>query len=541
MTKVWRIKEKTKEDIIEQLLLNRGLKTEEEEEKFFNCKISDYEKDLEIPGIEKTLVRIRKSIELGELIIVFGDYDVDGVSASAILYKGLTSIGAKVLPYIPHREKEGYGLSKLGLDFARDSGASLVITVDNGIVAFEEAEYAKSIGLDLIITDHHTLSDKKPDTYSIVHSTKICGAAVAWALIRNEIKKDLADELLEFVAVATIADMMPLLGINRALVKEGLVRLNKTKNLGFLALFKESKIEKGSITSYEIGHIIAPRINAIGRLEHAIDALRMLCTKDEVKAKKLAKLLSEANTKRQEFTAKAYDEAQLVAEKNINAKIHVLFSADWHPGIIGLVAARITQKYSVPSIAISVGKETAKGSARSVNGINITELLRSCEDLLVDIGGHAGAAGFSIVSEKISVFKNKIEKEVIKLDFESDKDLLEIECEIPFSKITKTLVKKIEEFGPFGMSNQQPLLASNNMKISDIRTVGAGKHLKFKVTAGHLEVDSGPTIDAIAFNMGELESFFQAGQLANVAYLLEINKFNGRETLQLKVRDIQLS
>lgn len=539
MTKVWRIKEKKSEDILEQLLINRGLVSEIDQKTFFNPKIDAYQKDLEIPGIEKSLKRIKKAIDSDELIVVFGDYDVDGISASAILYKGLTSIGAKVLPYIPHREKEGYGLSQLGLEFARDSGAGLVITVDNGIVAFEEAEFAKSLGFDLIITDHHTTGEKKPDAFSIVHSTKMCGAAVAWCLVRSLIKESLAQELLEFVAVATIADMMPLLEINRAFVVEGLKQLNKTKNLGFNALFNESKIEKGSIKSFEVGHIIAPRINAIGRLEHAIDALRLLCTSDPVKAKRLARLLHETNIKRQDLTAKAYDQAKILAEENLDKKIQVLYSEEWHPGIIGLISARITEQYFMPSVVISVNQEISKGSARSIDGVNITQVLRECADLLVDVGGHSGAAGFSVNTKMIEDFKQKIEDVMEKSEIEISEKSLNIEMELPFSKLNKTLVKKLEDFEPFGMENKQPLFATTNVKLSNIRTVGNGKHLKFKVQDSGQAVGI-PDIDAIAFNMGELEAFVQSGQLVNLAYSIELNQFNGRETLQLKVKDIQL-
>lgn len=531
MSKVWRIKEQSSEDLLNQLLINRGIKTEEEKEEFFNPKIDDYLKELEIPGIQKSLTRINRAIETGEQIVVFGDYDVDGITASAILYKALTSLGAKVLPYIPHREKEGYGLSKLGLDFARDSGAGLVITVDNGIVAFEEAEYAKEIGLDLIITDHHTPGDKKPVSFSIVHSTKMCGAAVAWCLIHKIIKKELSNELLELVGIATVADMMPLIGLNRALVSEGLKVLNKTKNLGLITLLNESRIEKGNIKSFEIGHIIAPRINAIGRLEHAIDALRLLCTKDPVKAKRLAKLLQDTNTKRQDLTAKAYEEAIKLAKKNLGKKIQVLFSEDWHPGIIGLVAARITEQYSMPALAISVGKEVSKGSARSVNGVNITQVLRSCTEFLVEVGGHAGAAGFSVTTKKIELFKERVEKAMEEIEVPESGQFLDIEAEVPLSKITKLLAKKLEDFEPFGLENPRPVLATRNMKISDVRTLSAGKHLKFRADG----------IDAIAFNMGELETFLKSGQLIDLAYNLEINKFNGNELLQLKIKDIQLS
>lgn len=531
MTKVWRIKEKSSDDIFKQLLINRGIKDEVEKQNFFNPKIEDYKKDLEIPGIEKTLKRINKAIESGETIVVFGDYDVDGVTASAILYKALTSIGARVLPYIPHREKEGYGLNKLGLEFARETGAAVVITVDNGIVAIDAASYAKTLGLDLIITDHHTASDLKPEAFAIVHSTKMCGAAVAWCLIKDVVKKELADELLQFVAVATIADMMPLIGLNRAFVVEGLKQLNRTKNLGLLTLFAESKVERGEIKSFEIGHIIAPRINAIGRLEQAIDALRLLCTKDPVKAKRLARLLNETNIRRQEMTAQALSEAIKMAEKNIDQKIQVLYSKDWHPGIIGLIAARITEQFYMPTLAISMGETISKGSARSINGLNITDLLRTASKLLVDVGGHAGAAGFSLETEKITLFKEKIEKEILKIKTEETGAYLDIEAEVPFSKLTKTLAKKLEDFEPFGLQNPRPVLASFNLKVSDIRTLSNGKHLKFKADG----------IDAIAFNMGELESFVHSGQIINLAYTLEINKFNGNENLQFKVKDIQLS
>lgn len=530
MTKIWRIKDKSSEDILEQLLTNRGIKSEEAKQKFFNPKISDYEKDMEIPGIEKTLKRIQKAIGTGEQIVVFGDYDVDGITASAILYKALTSLGAKVMPYIPHREREGYGLNKVGLEFARDGGATVVITVDNGIVALEQAKFAKEIGLDLIITDHHTISGKKPEAYSIVHSTKMCGAAVAWCLIRGIVTSDLAEELLQFVAVATIADMMPLLDLNRAFVFEGTKVLNKTKNLGFQALFAESKLEKGNIKSFEIGHIIAPRINAIGRLEHAIDALRLLCTKDPIKAKRLAKLLSETNTRRQDMTKEAYEQAFKMAEKNTGKKIQVLYSKNWHQGIIGLIAGRITESFFMPTVAISVGEVVSKGSARSANGINITEVLRNCSKHLVEVGGHAGAAGFSVKTDQIEAFKIALEKAILEVKSEESGGFLDIEAEIPVSKLTKSLAKKLDDFEPFGLQNPRPLLATFNLKVLDIRTLSGGKHLKFKADG----------IDAIAFNMGELENFLHSGQLINLAYYLEINKFNGNENLQFKVKDIQL-
>ncbi len=522
----WKVALKKSDDLTEQLLSNRGIFSKEIE-RFFNPKILDFEKDLKISGIDKANKRILKAIERNELIVIFGDYDVDGICASAILYKGLTSLGAKVLPYIPHREKEGYGLSKLGLEFAKSSDASVVITVDCGIVAFEQAKFAKGLGLDLIITDHHLPQENLPKAYEIVHSTKMCGAGVAWCLISNIIKKDLRQDLLQFVAIATICDLISLTGLGRAFVVEGLRVLNKTTNLGLLSLINECGIKIGDIGSFGIGYMIGPRLNAIGRLEHAIDALRLLCTKDNVKAKNLAKLLCEANTTRQQKTVIAFEQAKsLVDDKK---KIHVLYHQEWSSGIIGLIAGKITEEYSRPAIAISLGENISKGSARSVDGLNIVELIRRHADILIDVGGHPGAAGFSILRKHIETLKQRLEKQVIDLPDISEK-VLEIDAEITNKDLTKKLAQGLQPFEPFGFGNPRPIFVTYKMQISDIRTVGNGKHLKFKANG----------INAIAFNMGDLEKIMMNGQLADLAYTPELNIYNGFESLQLKIKDIKL-
>lgn len=529
MAKIWKILPKVSDDLVTQLLQNRELKSEKELEKFFNPQIRDFENQLKIPGIPLAHKRIKKAIEKSELIVVYGDYDVDGVCASAILYKALTSIGAKVLPYIPHRDKEGYGLSKLGLEFARDSGASLVITVDNGIVAIEQANFAKEIGLDLIITDHHVPLQIKPVAEAIVHSTQMCGGGVAWCLIRDLVTESLAKELLEFVAIATIGDLIPLTGLGRAFATEGIKQIRKSTNIGIISLLNECNIELASIGSYEIGHMLIPRLNAIGRLEHAIDALRLLCTKDPAKAKNLAKLLCETNIRRQELTAVAFEEAKLLVQKNNGKKIHILGSDSWPSGIIGLIASRITEEYSRPTIALSIGETFAKGSARSSNGVNIVEVIRKTSDILVDVGGHSGAAGFTIHKENIEEFRRRLE-DLMDGVVEEETQIIEIEAEIESNKLNKSLAKDIEKFEPFGFGNLKPILASRAMKLSDIRTVGSdSKHLKFKADG----------IDAIAFGMGNLKAILQSGQQADIAYFLEINRYNGSEILQLKVKDLQ--
>ncbi len=523
----WKVAPRKNDDLIEQLLINRGIKTDKERSRFFNPKLADFAVDLKIPGIHKTSNRILQAIKKEELIVVFGDYDVDGICASAILYKALTSLGAKVLPYIPHREKEGYGLSKSGLEFARDSGAAVVITVDNGIVAVEQAKFAKEIGLDLIITDHHVPGKEKPDAYEIVHSTKMCGAAVAWCLAKDLIKKDLSIELLQFAAIAMVCDLLPLTGLGRAFVVEGLAVLRKTTNLGILSLVNECGINTKDVGSFEIGFLIGPRLNAMGRLEHAIDSLRLLCTKDPLKAKKLATLLCETNAARQKLTIEAFEQAKLLVDKE--KTIHVLYSKEWSSGIIGLVAGKISEEYARPSIAISIGEEISKGSARSIDGINIVEIIREHADILIDIGGHPGAAGFSLYSKHIEVFKKRIEEQVIVLP--EEEKVLEVEAEVTSKELSKSLVSELEKFEPFGMNNRRPVFATYAMQLSDLRTVGNAKHLKGKADG----------LDFIAFGMGEWVSVLKPGQLIDLAYNLELDTYNGNNKLQLKVKDIHSS
>lgn len=525
---IWRVKEQKSTDLVEQLLINRGLTKQSDIEAFFTPKLEIFQRQTELSGIDKAWKRIEKAIDEGELIIVYGDYDVDGVCASAVMYKALTSLGAKILPYIPHREKEGYGLSKTGLEFCRDSGAALVITVDNGIVAVEQAEFAKEIGLELIITDHHLPADTLPPAHCIVHSTAMCGTAVAWCLVRGRISETLAKELLELVAIATIADLMPLLEINRSFVYEGLKVLNKTKNLGLQELLRQAGLELGKIGSYEIGHVIAPRINAIGRLEHAIDALRLVCTKDPIKARRLAKLLCDKNVERQQLTSQSVDEARLMIKKD--SQVHVMWSESWNPGIIGLIAGRITEELYAPSMAIAVANGKGKGSARSIDGINIVEVLRQTKDLLLEVGGHSGAAGFALEEKNLALFKSRIESIVAQMEMTTEK-VLEIEAEVDPVALTKSLVKKIDQFAPFGYKNPSIVLASRGMQISDVRTLSEGKHLKFRANG----------IDAIAFGMGEMVKKLLEVDSVDIAYNLEINEFRGSQNLQLKVKDIQLA
>lgn len=531
--KAWQIKPKVSDDLVKQLLFNRGLKTEQEIKQFFNPQLKDFEKELSLAGIAAAKKRILKAVEDKELIIVFGDYDVDGVCGTAILYHGLTAAGAKVLPYIPHREKEGYGLSKEGLQYAKDQGASLVITVDNGIVALEPAKFAKEISLDLIITDHHVSLEEKPEALSIIHSTKLCGAAVGWCLVRELVQKELSQELLDLAAIATIGDLVPLVGVNRALVCEGLKVLNSSNRSGLKALISDAGLKLGLIDAYQIGHVLGPRLNAIGRLEHAMDSVRLLCTKDSEKARRLSRLLCQANEQKKKLTVEAITQArQMLADKTAvkEKKILIIHSPEWIPGIIGLVAARVSEEYRVPAVVISQGEVYSKGSARSVDGLDIVSTIRECSDVLLDVGGHPKAAGFTLQTSRIEEFKTKLEQTVAVMEVDSE-EKLEVEAVVEAKLLSKKLLADLNRFEPTGSVNPKPLLASMNMRLSQIKTVGGGQHLKFKADG----------IDAIAFSLGNLSSLLQEGQLVNIAYYLEVDNYNGVDKLQMKVVDISLN
>ncbi|MDO8570451.1 MAG: DHHA1 domain-containing protein, partial [Candidatus Daviesbacteria bacterium] len=375
--------------------------------------------------------------------------------------------------------------------------------------------------------------EEKPESLSIIHSTKMCGAGVGWCLVKQLVTWGLAQELLDLVALATIADMVPLLGVNRVLVKVGLKQMNKTKRVGLLSLMKDAGLELGNIGTYEIGYILGPRLNAKGRLEHALDSLRLLCTKDVEKARKLAKMLSDTNTQKKQLVEDAIVEAKEIIKIShprgvIQKKILVLYSKNWIPGIVGLVAGRISDEYNLPTIAISLGEVESKGSARSIKGINIVETISMCSEFLIKVGGHPQAAGFTIETTKIEIFKQNLEKVADKIDFAKD-GYLAIDAILNPQIITKKMIGVIEQFEPFGIENNKPVFASLKVPVTDLKTVGSGKHLKFKAGG----------IDGIAFSKGDLMEKLKENQLIDVIYYLEINKFNGNETLQLKVLDVQ--
>lgn len=531
----------TKEKLLSILLENRGLKTKLQKEKFLSPKLSDVTIEsvkIDKSQLKKAIERLQKAVSDKEQIIIFGDYDVDGICATAILWETLNEFGAKVLPYIPSRYEEGYGLSIKGIDNLLGSNpkVGLIITVDNGIVASKAVEYANKKGIDVIITDHHVVSKILPKAFAIVHSTLICGTAVAY-LLSKELKNSKEDNHLELVCLATIADLVPLTNENRVLVYFGLIALRKTKRIGLLSLFKSAAIEKEIIDVYEIGHIIAPRLNAMGRLESAMDSLRLLCTRDRQRADILSKSLSDTNIQRQQFTSEALLDAKDKAKKKLMNKLLFIADSQYKEGVIGLVAGRLVEEFYLPSIVISKGKIYSKASVRSVKGFNIIEFLRQASDLLVDVGGHPMAAGFTVETQKLDQLEQKLYKLSAKL---INKDHLErvlnIDLELPADFINFKIYDLAQTLKPFGMANPEPTFLTKNLIIESLRVIGKdGKHLKLNLKSK----DSNFWIEAIAFGMGELNSL-KIGDEIDIVYTIDVNEWNGNKRLQLKVRDIKV-
>ena len=528
------------EEIVEILLKNRGIKTKTEKEAFLNPKLSEISSKtvmVDRTQLNKTIKRINLAIENKEQIVIYGDYDVDGICASAILWETLNSMGAKVMPYIPHRIDQGYGLSENGIAdlTSQIKYTKLIITVDNGIVANKAVDFAKKQGIDVIVTDHHVPSKKLPKAFSIVHTTLLCGTGVAYILAQK--LRDSKTKYLELVALATVADLVPLIGPNRTLLKYGLLELQNTKRKGLLALFDKAKINKKTIGVYEIGHIIAPRLNAMGRIDNAMDSLRLICTTDSKRAENLADKLTTTNKQRQVLTEESSIHAKTKVRNNKEKEDRLIFIADegYEQGVIGLIAGKLVEEFYMPSIVISKGKTFSKASARSVSGFNIIEFIREELDLLVDVGGHPMAAGFTVETKKLSLLEKKLKKRAAELlGGEMIKRSIKIDLEIPYFNINQNLYDSIQKLQPFGMKNPEPVFLTRNLIIESMRLVGKdGKHLKFNFQFPNSKFQ----IQAIYFGAGE-NSKFSIGNSVDVVYSLEANEWNGNKNLQLKIKEI---
>ena len=538
-------------DFIASLLRFRGLKSQKEIDLFLSPPnpIAFTAKDVGIDGkqLVKAVKRIVEAIQKKESIVVYADYDADGITAGAVMWETLWELGARVMPYIPHRVDEGYGLSEKGIDAVRAQfDPALIITVDHGITAYEKVEYAKKLGIEVIISDHHVKPEKVPDA-TIVHTTELAGSGVSWFLAKEVFAAQKAKdngqmiELLSLTTIGTIADLVPLVGPNRSIVKFGLVSLSKTKRVGIRALMADAALDTQTITPYSVSHALAPRLNAMGRIEHALDALRLLCTKQADKAGILATQLGLTNKQRQQMTEDYTTHAlnSLIPSRDAGTMKKLLFVSDvsYNQGVIGLVAGRLVEQYYRPAIVLAVGDEFSKASARSVAGFNIIEAIRKAADLLVDAGGHPMAAGFTVETKNLEALKERLEALGEKvLDEEILTRKLRVDAEIPIIAASESLWKAIQQLQPFGVGNSEPVFVSRNVTIKDVRLVGATKkHLKLTI----VDSDTHKQYDGIGFSMAEHYAQLQLGNPVDIAYTVDINEWNGNKKLQLKVRDIQ--
>ena len=522
----------------------------------------------------KTLKLLKEIKKKNQMIIVYTDYDADGITGGAILWETLYLLGFKTMPYVPNRKTEGYGFSIIGIDkVIKKFNPALIISVDHGITKVKEIEYAKKKGIKIIITDHHLKSDKTPKAEAIFHIPELSGSGVAYffakeiftrlqkqsigrtAAVKEErsdgkttavkLKENFETDYLALASIGTIADLVPLIGPSRSIAKLGLDAFSKVKRYGIRHILKEAGIENKKITPYEVGFIIAPRINAVGRLKDATDALRLLCTTNESRAKELAQYVGDKNRERQDLVKKSVEEAEINLKSQISnvksiPKIIILVSQKWHEGIIGLIASKITEEFYRPTIVLTKTNGVYKGSARSIPPFHITNFLRSLKKYLIDVGGHAQAAGFTIEEKKLNDFVTAAQELSSKLI--KDKELerkIEVDIKVPVSKVNLDLVKALEKLEPFGIANPRPTFLSEDV-ITNAQLFGkTNNHLKIWLTnvipapclpAGRkAEIQS---FELIAFNQGEKFKQLSRGEKINVVYSLEVDRWNERERLR---------
>ena len=537
-------------DLLARILVNRGVGTPELAQEFLSPKLSTLTDPFDLPNLKEATQKVLAAKAKNEKITVYGDYDVDGVTATVILLQALRSLGIQADYYIPRRYGEGYGMNLAAVQEIAKSGSRLIITVDCGISNHKEIAAARLAGIEVIVTDHHQLPQILPDTLLINpkllpgnHPTRdLSGAGVAfkfaWGLLRSAGVKESATliELLDLAALGTVADIVPLNRENRILAVQGLAVLNQQKRLGLKYLLQAAGI-KSAITVQEVNFGLSPRLNSAGRLEHASTAVDLLLSSDHVQASKLAADLNRINTQRQEIGKKILEsaEAQIKADPETDNKIVVLSAEGWHPGVIGIAASKLVDRYSKPTVLIGIDGATGRGSARSLEGVNVFALLNECRDLFLDFGGHEGAAGFAIETKNIPALKEKL-IHLAKTTLKSE-DLvpkLFIDSEIQVAQMNLEFTRQIETLGPFGAGNDEPVFVVRGVQFTDKRTVGSSNnHLKIKFSDGKL------VQDGIGFNLGHLARNLSFALKYDIVFNLNVNVWNGNESVQIGILDIK--
>ncbi|MDZ7330581.1 MAG: single-stranded-DNA-specific exonuclease RecJ [candidate division KSB1 bacterium] len=538
--------------IFSKILLSRGIDTYEKAWLFFRGNLTHLHDPFLLRDMNKAVQRILRAIQQQERILIYGDYDVDGITAVSMLYLLLKQIGADVHFYIPHRIREGYGISLAGIEEAARLGTRLIISVDCGVTAVREIEYAQQLNMDVIVSDHHEPGKRLPQAYAMLNPKcpesnypfhELAGVGVAYKLAQAlaqalDLDASIIEDFVDLVAIGSAADIVPLVDENRIFVKEGLKRLNQTTRPGLKALLQVAGLLNKPISTGQIVFIIAPRINAVGRMGNAERAIELFTTQDHDRALEIANLFETENRQRKNIDEETFKAAQQIIEDNYDLSSYYSLVVDqvgWHPGVIGIVASRLVEKYYRPTVMISVDENIGKGSARSISGFDIYLALKQCEDLLIGFGGHKYAAGLTIARDKIDAFRqrfNEISQQQLTEDLLCPK--LRIDGEIRLSDINATFYKFLKLLAPFGPQNMRPVFLSQKLQVIGTPTIVGNNHLRFKVR------QDGIVMDAIGFNLGDLVYRIEPGaNNLDMAYVIEENTYLGRTTLQLRVKDLR--
>lgn len=535
-------------EILARVLISKNITKKDDMDLFMNPTRKDFHDPFLMPDMNIIVDRILKAIDDEEKIMIYGDYDADGITSITVLKTFLEERGLKVESYIPNRLDEGYGLNKEAIKKIYDSGYRLIITVDCGISGIDEVDYANSLGMEVLITDHHEPGQNLPNALAIVDAKRkdnqypfnqLAGVGVVFKLIQAisiRLKLDEKEYLkyLDIVCIGTISDIVPLSDENRVIAKLGLKLVNQTKNIGLKALLEILGFKQ--IDSGIISFGVAPRINACGRMGNEKVALDLFLSKDYETARKIAIKLNEYNSERQAIEKRIFDEATEKIEKEEKENACIIVGGEgWHHGIIGIVASKVTDMYFKPSILICFEENIGKGSGRSIPGFDLHEALMQCSNELEKFGGHAMAVGVTLEKSKFNEFKTKLEEYAKKCEIDKIVPIIYIDSELSLKNIDIDSVKSLKLLEPYGESNKTPLFMFKNLKINSIRALSEGKHLKLTLKEDNF------MINAIGFNMGELSEKYLIDDKIDIVGSLEINSFNGNDSIQIVIKDIRKS
>lgn len=541
------VEQKHISNLLAGILVNRGITEEKELEVFLNPTRKDFYDPFLLPDMEIAVDRIIKAVNNKEKIMIYGDYDADGITSVSVLKKYLNQIGLETGEYIPNRLNEGYGLNKEAILKIYNMGYKLMVTVDCGISGLEEVEYANTLGIETIITDHHEPAEQLPNAVAVIDAKRkdniypfnqLAGVGVVFKLIQAiSIKLNLDEKeylkYLDLVCIGTISDIVPLVDENRVIAKLGLKLIEQTKNIGLRTLLNIANFKK--IDSNAISFGVAPRINACGRMGAQEEALKLFLTEDKQEALKIAKNLVKFNQERQNTEKQIFEDVIQEIEKNNDKdkKCIVLAKENWHHGIIGIVSSKVTEMYYKPSILICLEGDMGKGSGRSVPGFDLYNALSKCNNYIEKFGGHSMAIGISIKKENFEKLKAEIEKCAEESNINDIMPIINIDKRINLKDISIEEAKSLELLEPFGEANKMPIFLIQNLKIDSIRALSDGKHLKLTLKQDNY------IIDAIGFNMGELSKQYLLGDKVDVVGTIEINTFGNKENIQMNLKDIR--